>query len=445
MPLPQSSPPDDSLARQMRSLATEIFTSALRETTIENAFREHIHHDRGVLRICEDLYDLGGYDRVFVVSIGKAAYAMVDALHAQLGAGMEGIAVGPGAAPHVPAGFRVFSGGHPLPNAESLRGAEAILAALEKLTQESLAIFMISGGASAMVEKPAWDAISLAELVETYQALVLSGANIVGINAVRKHLSALKGGRMAVAAAPARQVSILVSDVPEGAPDSLASGPTLPDSSTVEDCYALAERFSLLPSFPAAVRELFCARLLQETPKADDPAFARSRWWTVLSSAFAQQRAAEAAARAGFAVETDNACDDWDYAAAADYLLERLRRLRAGASRVCLISAGEVTVRVSNGGRGGRNQQFALYCAQQIAGEEIVVLSAGTDGIDGNTDAAGAVADGTTWRRGAALGADPAAALAHFDAYTVFAACNDLVVTGPTGNNIRDLRILLAY
>jgi hydroxypyruvate reductase len=147
----------------------------------------------------------------------------------------------------------------------------------------------------------------------------------------------------------------------------------------------------------------------------------------------------------GFAVEIDNRCDDWDYARAADYLLERLRELRKGVSRASLISGGEVTVKVSNGGVGGRNQQFALYCAQKIAGENITILSAGTDGIDGNSPAAGAVVDGTTLQRAQALGLDPASALSKFDAFPFFDSLGDAIMTGPTGNNLRDLRILIAY
>jgi hydroxypyruvate reductase len=255
----------------------------------------------------------------------------------------------------------------------------------------------------------------------------------------------VKGGRLAQAAAPAQQVSVLVSDVPDNAPDALASGPTMPDSSTVKECYRVAEQYGLLPQLPELVRQLFAERRLEETPKAGDDAFARSRWWTVLSNAEVRQAAAGAAARAGFAVTIDNSCDDWDYAAAGDHLLNRLRELRQGVSRVCLISGGEITVRVQDGGQGGRNQQFALYCAQKIAGESITILSAGTDGIDGNSPATGALVDGTTLERARPKGLDAAEAMARFDAFPFFETLADAIVTGPTGNNLRDLRVLLAY
>jgi glycerate 2-kinase len=173
--------------------------------------------------------------------------------------------------------------------------------------------------------------------------------------------------------------------------------PTPPPS---KECYDLAHRYQLLDRFPPSVRSLFSGRQLKETPKAGDPAFAHSHYATVLSNATAVNAAVESAKLGGFAVEVDNSCDDWDYQQAADHLLQRLRELRRGASRACLISGGEVTVKVgAASGLGGRNQQFALYCAEKIAGENVTVLSAGTDGIDGNSPAAGAIADGSTLER----------------------------------------------
>jgi hydroxypyruvate reductase len=219
----------------------------------------------------------------------------------------------------------------------------------------------------------------------------------------------------------------------------------MPDSTSAEDCYAIAQRHGMVEQFPPSVRELFQRHALEETPKSDDPGFVKSRWWPVLSNATLLEAAKSEAARQGFTVEIDNNCDDWDYLRASDYLLDRLRNLRKKSERVCLISGGEVTVKVENGGTGGRNQQFALACAPKIAGENITVLSAGTDGIDGNSSAAGAVVDGTTIERGKARGLDAAAYLAGCNAFPLFEALGDAVITGPTGNNLRDLRILFAY
>jgi glycerate 2-kinase len=435
-----------SIAHSMRSAAREIFLHALSEASIEKAFDRQVHYQRGVLRVCDDLYDLKSYSRVVSIAFGKAAHRMAEILARQVGATVEGIIVDPNQYPYQLAGYRYFAGGHPLPNEESVRGAEAILKTLGALNQQSLVIFLVSGGGSAAVEKPADSEITLPDLVATYKALVNSGAPIAQINAIRKHLSAIKGGRMAQTANGAQQVSIMVSDVPENALDSLSSGPTMPDASTVEDCYRIAHENNMLPDFPASVRELFERRALDETPKQDDAAFVRSRWWKVLSNETAEKAAATAAARHGFAVEIDHSCDDWDYARAADYLLGRVRTLRKSVAKVCIISGGEVTVKVpSNAGAGGRNQHFTLYCAQKIAGENIAVLSAGTDGIDGNSPAAGAVADGMTLERALKAGLDVAGHFHGFNSFPLFEKLGDAIQTGPTGNNVRDLRVLLAY
>lgn len=434
----------ESLA--MRSSAREVFLHALAESSIDKAFARHLSGDRSVLRICDDLYPLNSYSRIFVVSFGKAGHRMAEILSRIVGTNLEGIVSDPAPAPFQVPGYRYFTGGHPQPNIESVRAAESILKSLAALNSESLALFMVSGGGSAVVEKPVDSHISLDDLMATYRVLVHSGAPIAEINAVRKHLSASKGGRMAKAAQGAQQVSILVSDVPEKALDFLASGPTMPDSSTVEECYRIVDRYKMLEDFPASVRELFQHHALEETPKSGDPAFARSRWWKVLSSETAEKAAAAAASKHGFAVEIDDSCDDWDYAAAADYLLDRLRRLRQGVSKAAIISGGEVTVKVgSPAGTGGRNQHFALYCAQKIAGENMVALSAGTDGIDGNSLAAGGVVDGTTLERARAEGLDVAEHLRAFNAFPLLEKLGDTINTGPTGTNVRDVRILLGY
>jgi glycerate 2-kinase len=435
----------ERIAIEMRVLARHLFERALGESSIDRAFERHVSCERGVLRISEDLYDLHTFNRVLVVSIGKAAHTMVSALEIQAGDNFEGIvasSVQPSSQAH---GFRYFLGGHPTPNEESIRAAEAILRSLTAQNASSLVIFMLSGGGSSIAEKPIDDEISLEDLIATYRVLVHSGAPIAEINAVRKHLSAIKGGRLARAALAAQQVSILVSDVPDNMPDALASGPTMPDATSVDDCYAIAAKHLMLEQFPLSVRELFQRHALEETPKSDDPAFHRSRWWTVLSNSTLLEASKKEAERAGFAVQMDNSCDDWDYMRAADYLLGRLRELRMQSERICLISGGEVTVKVTNGGVGGRNQQFALACAQKIAGENITVLSAGTDGIDGNSPAAGAIVDGTTLERARSRGLEPAASLLGYNAHPFFDALGDTIMTGPTGNNLRDLRILLSY
>src|SRR5438477_246518 len=278
------SPDRERLALDMRVTARHLFEHALAEASIDRAFQRHVDCERGVLRIFEDLFYLESYRRIVVVSIGKAAHTMVNSLEMQAGSRFEGIVSSSVDPASQVRGFRYFRGGHPTPNKESLRAADAMLRTLSTLDLSCLGIFLLSGGGSSIAEKPIDDEISLKDLIAMYRVLVLSGAPIVEINAIRKHLSAVKGGRLAQAATPAQQVSLLVSDVPDNTPDALASGPTMPDSTTVSDCHAIAQRYGMLEQFPASVRELFDRRALEETPKSDDPAFHRSRWWTLLSN-----------------------------------------------------------------------------------------------------------------------------------------------------------------
>ena len=403
----------------------------------------------GMLAVDGHEYSLDQYERVVLIAMGKAAGTMTRAfLHAagQFAKRFEGVVVAPQLVELEKARFRVYHGGHPLPNAASAEAAGDILLTLERLTEKDLVVFLVSGGGSAMVEQFLEPAISVEVMAATHKALVESGAPIAAMNSVRKHLSAVKGGRLAAAAAPAEQVTVFVSDVPEGQLDALSSGPTMPDGSTVEEVYRIAEEYGLAARFPSVVAEMIARRSLVETPKAGDEIFARSRWSVLLDSASLEETAAVRARELGWHVEIDNRCDDWSAERAAGYLVERVSELRRVRERVCLLTAGEVTVKVPQGvkGNGGRNQHFALLCAELIAGKKIEVLSAGSDGVDGHSSAAGGVVDGTTVARANAAGYPVRAALGCFDSNDLLAMLGDAVVTGPTGNNLRDLRILLA-
>ena len=267
------------------------------------------------------------------------------------------------------------------------------------------------------------------------------------MNALRKHFSAVKGGRLAGAANGAAQCTLIVSDVPDGALDMVASGPSLPDVSTVEDCHSILQNSRMLELLPASVRELFLDPSLPETIKPDDPVFRRATVVPLLSNADLLRVVTSLASSDAYPVVIDNTCDDWDYAAAGAYLLDRLRALRREHPRVCLLSGGEVSVRLpEHVGRGGRNQQFALWCALELSRtqEPFTILSAGSDGLDGNSPATGAVVDRDTCARGRDYGLDPQAALDGFDSFSFLSAVSASVITGPTNNNIRDLRVLVA-
>jgi glycerate 2-kinase len=432
-----------------REDALEIFQYALNASRVEVAMERSVRINGTLLQIDQHSFSLNHYGRLVLIALGKAGGTMANAFLRQIGDAaerFEGVVVAPEGMGSLSSRFRGYRGGHPSPNGASVAAADDTLVTLQSLTESDLVIFLVSGGGSAMVEQFLMPGISLDVMAATHKALVESGAPIAAINAVRKHLSAVKGGRLAEAAAPAEQMTIFVSDVPAGELDALSSGPTLPDRSTTDDVYRIAEEYGLAASVPGVISEMLTNRLLLETPKSGDGIFARSRWSVLLDSVSLEEAAATHARELGWHVEVDNRCDDWSAERAAAYLLERIQTSRRGHARACLLSAGEVTVQVPSGsrGRGGRNQHFALLCSESIAGSEITILSAGSDGIDGNSPAAGALVDGSTASRAVAAGYRVDAALAAFDSHGLLALLGDVVVTGPTGNNLRDLRILLA-
>jgi glycerate 2-kinase len=383
-----------------------------------------------------------------VVALGKAASRMAAILDEILSGQIEaGVCVAPQEPAHKLAAFRYFSGGHPYPGAGSLAGAEAILQFLSGLTSDDFVIFLISGGGSALVEKAFDPGVSLSDLAEFNRLLVTSGLPIQEINVLRKHVSAVKGGRLAVAAHPARQLTIFISDVPEHLPSMVASGPTMPDESTAEEAYALAAERQLLARLPAALRKHFEERTLAETPKPDDERFQNSHYFCLLSNRDAVEAARAAAEKLGLVCEIDSGVWDDDFRRVAQSNLAALDALaRAHAGRpVCLAVGGEVTCPVTGPGTGGRNQAFALYAAGLIAGSRRVVLSAGTDGRDGNSPSCGAVADGQTLSRARILGLDPQRHLAESDSYHFFRSLGDTFETGFTDNNVRDVRLWMEF
>jgi hydroxypyruvate reductase len=287
---------------------------------------------------------------------------------------------------------------------------------------------------------------TLEDVQKMHRALVTCGAPIEAINTVRKHVSAVKGGRLAAAAHNATKITLAVSDVPVGKEPALASGPTLPDPTTVADAKRIIAEHSLYHRFPPALRRWLDDGKMPETPKADAPAFRNSHFLLLLGMDDLFHPAHHAAEAKGFISCCDNTTDDWPVEKAAEYLLKQLEELRKthAGQRVALIADGEVSSPVAGNGIGGRNSAFVLACVEKIAGKKVAVLSTGTDGIDGNSPGAGAVADGDTLQRARAMGLEPADAFRRSDAFTFFSRLEDAIVTGPTGNNLRDLRILIA-
>jgi hydroxypyruvate reductase len=432
-----------------REDAIDIFSYALKATRVELAMEERLRFHGDAMEIDSSRYELSSYRKCILIAFGKAAAPMALSFLRQgkkAAERFEGVIVTPEPLEAPSWRLQVFRGGHPSPNDASMRAAEEIRRTLATLTEHDLVVFLISGGGSSLVEQFLDSDASREAIAATHKALVESGAPITAINTVRKHLSAVKGGRLAAAAAPADQLTILVSDVPAGALDTLSSGPTTPDSTTVEDVYRIAEEFRLQERLPGVIARQLAERSLHETPKPGESVFSRSRWSVLLDSSSLEAAAGKRAAELGWHVVVDDTCDDWAGDRAAAYLVDRVKALRHEHSRVCLLSAGEVTVTVPSGAavRGGRNQHFALLASELIMGEAITVLSAGSDGVDGNSPSAGGLVDGETKARAAREGYSVDKALAAFDSYSLLTLLNDTITTGPTGNNLRDLRILLA-
>lgn len=427
----------------------EIFQYAFQASRVEQVIEERIRFAGESMEIDGFQYDLAKFGRCVLISLGKAAEPMFSSFLARSGKTaerFEGVIVAPDPVAVPSDRFVAFHAGHPSPNAASVEAAEAILRMLSALTERDLVIFLISGGGSSLVEQFLDPNTPLEVIAATHKALVESAAPITAINTVRKHLSSVKGGRLAAAAAPAEQLTIAVSDVPAGKLDALSSGPTTPDGSTLADVYAAVAQYGLMERLPREVTAQLAAHSLAETPKRGEAIFARSRWSVLLDSSSLEAAAGRRAAELGWHVVIDNTCDDWSADKAAAYLVDRLRELRRGQERVCLLSSGEVTVTVPHGlsGSGGRNQHFVLEAARLIAGEGITVLSVGSDGVDGNSPAAGGLADGSSVERAAQEGSPVEEALGGFNSYSLLSRLQDVIVTGPTGNNLRDLRVLLA-
>src|SRR5216684_2344674 len=432
----------------LKQLARQIFHETLAAIDIPATMQRKLQRKGAVLMCGDARIDLRDFEKLRVVAIGKAAHAMVEGLALVLApfVRMEGVISAPTAARRPLAGMRYFVGGHPVPNAESCKAAEAILALLKKCDEKTLVFFLLSGGGSALVELPLDPAQTLEDVQEMHRALVTCGAPIDAINAVRKHISAVKGGRLAAAAHSATKVTLAVSDVPVGKESALASGPTLPDPTTVAEVKRIIAEHSLYGKFPPTLRRWLDEGKMPETPKAHAAAFRNSHFFLLLGMDDLFHPAHHAAEAKGFIACCDNTTDDWPVERAAVFLLEQLEALRKthAGQRVALIADGEVSSPVTGDGIGGRNSAFVLACVEKIAGKKIAVLSAGTDGIDGNSPAAGAVADGKTLEMARAIGLDPVEAFRRSDAFTFFSRFDDVIVTGPTGNNLRDLRILIA-
>ena len=435
----------------LRKAAGEIFQAALDAANPRIAIHRHVRREGERLLVDGAVYDLSR-GRVYVVGAGKACAAMAAAVEEVLGDRIrDGVVVVKDGYAIPLRRIRVTQAGHPVPDARGVEGTSAILALLTETGPEDLVIVLISGGGSALLPAPV-AGIDLIDKQTMTRVLLACGATIDEINAVRKHCSRIKGGQMARALFPARSLTLILSDVIGDPVDAIASGPTVPDTTTYGEALEVLRRYCIEDRIPVSILrhlERGARGEIPETPKAGDPCFATAHHRIVGNNLQSLLAARDRAARLGFQaliLTTELKGESREVAKVLTALLLEMRRSGHPVSPpACLLLGGETTVTVRGKGKGGRSQELVLAGAIAIAGgRDLVIWSAGTDGTDGPTDAAGAVADGDTWARAKEVGLDPLRALEENDAYHFFEGLGDLIKTGPTLTNVMDILLLLA-
>ncbi len=436
----------------LRDDAITIFRAALVAADPRGAVQRTMRCEGNRLRIQARVYDLAQARRVFVIGFGKASATMAQAVEETLGVsrierGVVIVKYGYGAPL---AKIELCEAGHPLLDENSLRGTQKILALLSQATPDDLIVCLISGGGSALLELPV-AGVLLEDYRAATDALLRAGATINELNTVRKHLSQVKGGQLARRANGAQIISLILSDVIGSPLDTIASGPTAPDSTTFADALAVIERYKVQAPMPASIVHHLkrgARKEIADTPKPGDEIFARVQNVIIADNALACNAAVHHARGLGYNTLLLSTFIQGEarevakvFAAIAQEIVVTDRPM---ARPACVIAGGETTVTVCGNGKGGRNQEFALAASIEIAGmNNVVVLSSGTDGTDGPTDAAGAIADGTTLARAHERGMEARLFLSNNDAYHFFASLGDLLITGPTGTNVNDVMMVL--
>lgn len=426
---------------------TDVLAAALEAADPATAVQRFLRRDGARLIVGEQTYALDAGGRVLLVAVGKAAAAMATAAATILGDRLtRGVVVVKDAPPALAPRLEVYVGGHPVPDATSVEAAQAVADLLADTTADDLVVTLISGGGSALLTLPV-PGVALADLQQLTRDLLACGATINEINTLRKHLDSVKGGGLARMAAPAQVATLILSDVVASPLDVIASGPTVPDASSFADAWAILERYDLVAQVPAAIRaqlEAGVSGAVADTPKPGDPLFARVQNLLIGSNVQAAQAAQAAAQAAGMHTLLLTTFLEGEARTAGQFLAAIAREIVTSGNPIpapaCVIVGGETTVTLRGNGRGGRNQELALAAAITLAGlPNVALVALATDGGDGPTDAAGAVASGETLTRANALGLDAVAHLAGNDAYPFFAALEDLLLPGPSGTNVNDL------
>ena len=435
--------------RDLKQEAKRIYLKTVTRLNLETVIKEKLKVVDETLTIDGQEVRLSDYREVVLVGFGKASIRM--------GAVLEGILKR-----HVKRGLlvtnrrssirvnsQVIVAGHPLPDANSFKAGQEVLEIVRSCEGDSLIIFLISGGGSSLIEVPLLDQVTPEDFKDFNRVLINCGATIGEINVLRKHLSLIKGGRLGFQARGCKSIALYLSDVNAGDLRSIASNPLLPDEVTLEEFFRLIDKYKLIDRLPASISSAVKEERIPEVPTRWDAEGQTALCVLLLENKDAIETAATIASDEGYVVEIDYSQSEGDYRQIADDLIERLLNLRRDntQTRLCLISGGEVSCPVYGNGLGGRNQEFVLYSAAQLAisgFEATVVLSCGTDGIDGNSFATGAVADPQMIWNAERRGLDVTQFLETNDTHSFFQEMGGMVVTGSTENNVRDIRILLA-
>jgi glycerate 2-kinase len=435
------------MASSLRQQALRIFQCAVKAAVPGEAVERHLKIRGEILLAGGHRYRLDAFRNFYIVGAGKAGARMAQAVERLLGrritAGLVSVRYGESARLRR---VQLNECGHPVPDSNGELGAARIAEIAGHAGADDLVVCLVSGGASALLPLPA-PPVTLAEKQETTRLLLHCGANIHEINCIRKHISLLKGGGLARLAYPATVLTLILSDVIGDDLDVIGSGPTVPDRTTFADAKAVFDKYAIWNKVPAGVRERFAGNV-SETPKPGDPIFAKVQNLIVGSNRLAVDAAARQARSLGFRTIVLSTQLQGEAREVARVYAAIAQEIRATGHPVkppaCVISGGETTVTIHGTGAGGRNQEFALAAAMDIAGlKNVVLLSAGTDGADGPTDAAGAIAEGTTIARAQLKGLDASGMLANNDSYHLFEPLGDLIKTGPTGTNVADIQVIL--
>jgi glycerate 2-kinase len=439
--------------RTQREKVLPILSAALEAVNPIAAVKRHMSLAGDELRFGERTYDLDKYGHIYVIGGGKAGGSMARAAEEVLGdrltAGTINTKYGYLADTKV---VRINEAGHPIPDAAGMDGARRMVDLADRASEGDLVICLISGGGSALMTLPV-EGVSLKDMEALTSSLLRCGATINEINTIRKHLSQIKGGNLSRAAYPADVVSLILSDVVGNPLDVIASGPTVPDSSTFADAYEIVERYGLEDELPTSIIDhLRQGRdgAIPETPKDGDPLFSKTYNLIVGSNEIAAQAAIERAGEAGFHTLLLSTYVEGEAREIAHVFCAVAREiLHSGhpvPRPVCVVAGGETTVTIRGEGKGGRNQELALSAAIQLDGlDQVMVVALATDGTDGPTDAAGAVADGWTLRRAREKKLLARDYLANNDSYHFFEQLDDLLLTGPTNTNVNDLTFVFVF